>query len=309
MIDIFDEFYGKLANKNGILTKLKLYSILRVVVRVFANILLPLYLFLTRNDRRYEINKVSSKEQKVIVSLTSFPSRTKRVWLVIESLLHQSKKPDKIILWLSKKQYSGRNELPKVLLDLEKRGLEIKFVEADLKSHKKYYYALLRYPNDIIITVDDDVFYHSKLIESLHDLHVEYPHCICCNHAVKIVKIDAKIVPYKEWGAIRTNYGPSGEIMPIGVGGILYPPNILYKDVLQQKIFKSNCLYADDIWLNAMTRLNGATVVRSGFKSRYLPIKNYRDSPLHEKNNKDGGNDIQIKNIVRYYKKNNLFPF
>ena len=43
-------------------------------------------------------------------------------------------------------------------LDQQKRGLTIRFCE-DLKAHKKYYYAFKEYPDDIVITVDDDVIY------------------------------------------------------------------------------------------------------------------------------------------------------
>ena len=63
-----------------------------------------------------------------------------------------------VILWLSKEQFPDRSFIPNSLLSLEKRGLIIELCEGDLRSHKKYYYALRQYPNDIIITIDDMLF-------------------------------------------------------------------------------------------------------------------------------------------------------
>ena len=63
---------------------------------------------------------------------------------------------------VSKKKRSISNELKDIPDNLlgyyNKKQLEIIFVEEDLRSHKKYYYAFKEYQNDIIITIDDDIF-------------------------------------------------------------------------------------------------------------------------------------------------------
>ena len=46
-----------------------------------------------------------SRQQKVVVSLTSYPKRIGTVWITIETLLRQNVKPDVIILWLAKSQF------------------------------------------------------------------------------------------------------------------------------------------------------------------------------------------------------------
>ncbi len=49
---------------------------------------------------------ISSREQRpVVISLTTIPSRLDKAWLTIESLLRQSKKPNKIILWLAEDEF------------------------------------------------------------------------------------------------------------------------------------------------------------------------------------------------------------
>ena len=75
--------------------------------------------------------------------MTSYPARISYVHLAIKSLMLQSYKPDRIILWLAEEQFPTK-ELPKELTDLCQYGLEIRFVE-DLYGHKKYFYIFLRY--------------------------------------------------------------------------------------------------------------------------------------------------------------------
>src|SRR5699024_12638905 len=80
-------------------------------------------------------------------------------------LLRQTYPPDKIILWLAKEQFEGRNTLPNNLLDLEKRGLEIVFCDEDLRSHKKYYYAIKKFSKDILRSEE-----HTSELQSRFDL-------------------------------------------------------------------------------------------------------------------------------------------
>ena len=93
--------------------------------------------------------------------------------------------------------------------------------------------------------------------------------------------------------------------MQIGVGGVLYPPHSLHELTLRQDLFINLTPLADDIWLNAMARLNGTPVVRSDFKWLPLPIKS--DSPsLSSVNNGQNRNDEQIANVRNYLQKNDL---
>lgn len=87
-------------------------------------------------------------------------------------------KPDEIILWLAEEQFNGIDSLPKALLEQQKRGLTIRFCD-DLRSHKKYYYTMQEYPRDIVILVDDDMFYPKDTIKKLWKLHKKYPNDIC----------------------------------------------------------------------------------------------------------------------------------
>src|SRR5574343_906457 len=165
MINSFLKLYYKFPHDNtfGLFTKVINRLFAKILKQIFDRVV-PRYFLFTQFHYSYGLNTIT-RDKKVIVSLTSFPGRVQDVWIVIECLFRQTFKADKIILWLSESQFNGI-ELPQRLLDQKKRGLEIRFVEDDLKSHKKYIYALNEYKNDYVITVDDDLYYDNQLIEN-----------------------------------------------------------------------------------------------------------------------------------------------
>lgn len=273
------------------------------------NLLMPIiYRFEKNNYRLSYYNKVKKYNEninnnKIIVSLTSFPARIDYVWICIESLFRQSVQPDKIILWLAHSQFDGIESLPKQLIDQQKKGLIIKFCD-DLRSHKKYFYSFKEYPSDVVITVDDDVFYPSNAIEKLIELHRIYPNAICCNrgHVIKLSK-NNQIAPYEEW--VKNNVEiekPSLLLCPTGVGGVLYPPDSVHEEVFNEKNIKDLCFFADDIWLKFMSLKKRTKVVRSkDFPQVLFTITSAQKESLAKINVDNGKNDEQLKNLTDYY--------
>jgi len=302
MINFFDKLYSSVNDKNKFLSRMRIYSLFRFLIRLTANIILPIYFYLTQYSENNKLKHTvrNNNNNLIIVSLTSFPARISRLWLTIETIMRQTQKPDKIIVWLSKQQFSDINFLPNSLLRLQKRGLEIRLCNEDLQSHKKYYYAIKEFPNDIIITVDDDVFYNTKLIDNLISLNKKFPKCVCCNYCTEIKILDNQIQPYLTWDNYYISKIPDFKIFPIGKGGILYPPKILNSNVLNSDIFTEKCIFADDIWLNIMTKMANNMVVKSNYNSQFLPVMNYKDITLTEINVNEGLNDKQLIDVRNY---------
>lgn len=93
------------------------------------------------------IDKNSGRNPGIIVSLTSFPARINMVHETIDTLLEQTLKPDKIVLWLTKNQFpNGDKDLPSNLLRQKKFGLEIEYYEENIKSYTKLLPSLQKYP-------------------------------------------------------------------------------------------------------------------------------------------------------------------
>jgi len=296
MISFFDTIYTRITGKN------KFSSLLRFTIRESFDLLIPFYFKLLPSG----VNRLPVKsENRVIISLTTFPQRIGRLWRVIECLLRQSVLPNQIILYLAKSQFQGELEdIPQNLLKYKNLGLlSIIFVDEDIRSHKKYYYALKEFPNDLIITVDDDIYYANNIVKDLIDLHNEYPNSICCLRGYEVLKKDGHILPYKQWAILYEKCGPLFSIFHTSGGGTLYKKDFFTDEVFNMDIFMSHCSQADDIWLNVMAQLSRTQTVRGSYYSNLLPVKS-KSFALSTQNVASGGNDRQLRKLIDMYRVN-----
>ncbi|SFN77910.1 hypothetical protein SAMN04487831_103258 [Pseudobutyrivibrio sp. UC1225] len=206
-----------------------------------------------KNNTKIGIDKSSD----VIVSLTTYPARINTVWVTISTLLNQTFKPAKVVLYLSKEQFpNGADELPVELLKQQSRGLEIGFVDDDLKPHKKYYYALQDYPDKMVITADDDVFYPENHIEKLVEASKKYPDAVICLRSHRITTNDGEFTPYNSWKEVLTDE-PDFATIPIGCNGALYKRKFFDEELFDAEKIKEYALFTDDLWLKIMELKNG----------------------------------------------------
>ncbi len=247
------------------------------------------------------------RNPKFVVSMTSFPQRIDDIHYCIYSVLNQEVKPDKIILWLSDEEFCEKeNSLPKTLTNLTKHGLSIKWCK-NLKSYKKLIPLLKENNTDIIVTADDDVYYPSDWLKILYESYLQNPEYIHCHRAHKI-EFDGSnnIAPYTKWNLCITDAEPSFLNFFTGVGGVLYPPYSLYKDITDENLFMQLAPNADDIWFWAMCVLNNKkiSVVKTPI-TKFIPLNPKTQDEKSEyfslfKINKTQ-NDIQLKNVLQKY--------
>lgn len=249
------------------------------------------------------LNYHTDKEPQIIVSLTTYSKRIQDVYLTIESLFRQTIKPNKIILWLAEDEFNDIN-LPILLKILQNKGLEIGFCK-DLKSYKKLIPTLKKYPNDIIITTDDDIIYPIDFIENLYKEYKEDEKCIYYYIGHKIKIKDDKIMPYKHWEFNYQGEEKTYLTLPTGVGGILYPPNIFSSEILNEDLFTKLAPKADDLWFKAMSLKNGVKCkkikLNEEFYKKFIQIKSGQDIALYLENLVQNDNDRQLRNIFNYY--------
>jgi len=247
-----------------------------------------------------EKNNNKNKEL-LIASLTSYGGRVSTVDQTILSLLNQTVKADKVILWLAEDDFNFE-QLPNSLLTLQQYGLEIKFCQ-DIRSYKKLLPTLKMYPDEIIITFDDDIIYPSDQIERLMAHHNKYPNAIICHRAHQINHAEnGGILPYTEWRYDVDIVEPRKDLIAIGIGGVLYPPHCLYQEVFNQEKFMMLSPYADDLWFKAMATKNNTLVkvVDSPISYQdYLIIFNSQNTSLWQENKYN--NDQQLTNILNHY--------
>ena len=133
----------------------------------------------------------STDQKRIIVSLTSFPQAIPYAVQAIRSILAGSLLPDKIVLYLDTQKFP-ESILPQELeaLKAECPIFEVRFDEAEIRSYKKLIPALRDFPNDIIVTIDDDIHYHPNMLFKLVRLHKQLPNAIIA-HRVRKINLNA----------------------------------------------------------------------------------------------------------------------
>ena len=207
------------------------------------------------------LNRTEHRPRKIIVSLTSYPARMKFVPYVIASLLNQTMKPDKIILWLAEPQFPDK-KLPRIFKKLQACGVEVKFCPENLGPHTKYFYALQEYPEDLILTFDDDIIYRDFIIETLYKSYLEHPDCVSAMRVTVMNLMPDGSFSFPLWYREPDNSKgqESHSFFATGVAGALYPPHSFSDEVFNVKAMMKLCPRADDTWLKIMEVMHGVKV-------------------------------------------------
>ena len=164
----------------------------------------------------------------------------------------------------------------------------------DIKSHKKYFYVMQKYPYDIIITIDDDIIYENNTIEILYKNYIKYPNEISAKRVHKIkFKKNGISLPYKKWHkGYKLLTTPSFNLMATTGAGTLFPPNILkiYYSMIYDIL---NCITSDDIFLKYIENKLKIKVIWVP-NNKLLGLKNIYKKGLFNKQN-ISGNDKCLK--------------
>lgn len=123
---------------------------------------------------------------RIIVSFTSIPARLTHLRPVIENMCQlQTRKPDQLRLYLPE-TFARTGEayiVPQELTTMEQEFgdlFQIVRVKQDKGPITKVYYALREWCelDDVVISIDDDVFYHAQFVQELARAHETYPHAM-----------------------------------------------------------------------------------------------------------------------------------
>lgn len=252
----------------------------------------------------------SNAPEQITISLTSYGPRIENVYLTIESLMQQSLKADRIVLCLAKSEFSER-DLPTTLKNQRERGLEILFCAENIGPYTKFFYTMQKYPDDIIITVDDDFIYPIDTVDSLYRAYLKEPQVIHCNRAHQMLMAKpGQLQPYQKWNFDKAPEKATLCTFPTGVGGVLYFPGSLDEAVFDKETFLKLAPNSDDVWLKAMSLRKLVKCRRvqslSVFTQKAVSIPGSQVVSLKRSNkNKKTGNDLAISNVFGKY---NLYP-
>lgn len=243
------------------------------------------------------------REEKITLSLTSFPARINTVGYAIKSLFNQTVKADRIILWLAESQFAGV-ELPKLLTELCDKGLEIRFCK-DLRSHKKYYFALQEQrEKELVITFDDDLIYPEDSIERLYKTHKQFPDCIVCNRAQCCTEQNGRLGKYDSWAVFATvgTKKPSSRLFPSTGGGTLYPYQSVSEEAFNEEAMRATSFTADDLWMRFMSAKKGTKIIKTRKAHRtFSTLEGSQEEGLQQENCLRGENDRALERLSARY--------
>jgi hypothetical protein len=234
---------------------------------------------------------------ELIVSLTSYPPRFPTLAKTLKSLLMQTIKADRTILWLAA---GDRENLPAGVLELQEWGIEIRTCE-DIRSFKKLIPTLKAFPSAFIVTADDDLYYHHRWLETLVQGVVPGERVIVCRRAHRPVATNDGFAPYSTWEHDIVTDGTIEEcIFPTSGGGVLYSPDTLASEVSDAGLFQQLCPDADDVWLFVMALRAGSRFRQVGGGFVQVSWRGSQTASLMSANLL-GGNDRQLSAVLEHF--------
>jgi hypothetical protein len=250
-----------------------------------------------RSARKLPASK--NEHPQFIVCFTSYGKRLRTTApYAAATLLAQTPAPDRVILWISEDE-----TIPSRLRELTKYGLELRSCK-DYGPYKKLIPALLAFPDDILITADDDIAYPKDWFSKLKESYFANPSKISIHRSHEICfDQSGHILPYSYWHKEIRSIELPQRLFPTSGGGVLFPPHSLGTCCTNTDEFLHLCPMQDDIWYWAMARLNGASfhLINNGYNQVNNIDINVHKQGLWRSSNQFGANDAALDAILNQF--------
>lgn len=213
--------------------------------------------------------------EKYIVSFTSFGQRFDDACKMIYYLQKQTYKDFHLVITIFQDDLKDITENLQLLIDND--FLEVIVAPENLCSHLKYFYAMKKYWDKPIITLDDDRLYSPGTIESLVSKYESLSYkSIISNCAVKMTKTGNKLNDRRRWCIPTQRMAPNEKsfiAMAEGFAGILYPSQC-FNNLDDELPNIKKCLYDDDLYLKVLAIKNKLPVTQTSFQSGRTSVVN-----------------------------------
>lgn len=249
--------------------------------------------------RRYVRQKRAPKVAgNVIISLTSYDKRFKKLSVTLKSLIVQNVRASKIIIWVSQED---KEKLPLDVRELIEMGCVDALVAKNCGPGTKILPALEKFPSFDIVTADDDIYYPPEWLNEILRASEKYPNCVVAHRVHKVVFDNSgQVRKYDDWFQDFKEEGYNPDYFATGVGGVFYPANQFISEVLNIDAYLDNCKFQDDVWLFFMEKLSQIKVCRSSFSFPLIPWLSTKSFGLNVKNC-HGENDKSITKMESRY--------
>lgn len=192
---------------------------------------------------------------KVILSMATISSRKQRLLENLESLLKQSYFFDKLIINIDEEISEEDFKFYQCIPVLDER-IEIKSRPGKWRSCNKLIWTLKEYPDDVIITVDDDVYYPVDSILHLVNGYHKHPGYIITHDINPIIVKEKKFYGYTNNIDIKCGQAEFGKYLS---NCCLFPPHVFDNTDLYDYDKMMLCTNGthDELWFWVNSTLNG----------------------------------------------------
>jgi hypothetical protein len=205
---------------------------------------------------------------KTIVSLTSIAGNLTALQPTLRSLLHQTHPPDEIRLYLSEEPYLKDTGFKDRALPAWLPLLPIRICWTENTGPYRKLLPVLEecWSEDVLlITVDDDTEYDSKLVETLVNAYAMWKCVVACRC---FYMGDPRVATYS--GSVAANPRDVGNFHT-GKGAVLYHPSAFHGTaIVTAREFLRLCPTNDDLWFNLWRMWNKVPCVYTGVYYTYI---------------------------------------
>ena len=219
-----------------------------------------------------------------IISLTTIPKR-KDMFLKTLPYILQQKYAEKICINLDNNLSDEDYEFYDKIKDQDSRIEINKECDPKWRSANKLLPTIKKYPNDVIITMDDDLSYDKDCVKELVEMYERFSDCIIAHEINPVVCKDGKLI-YIDDMDIKLKQKEYGKYLS---HSCLFPPHTFDDtDVFDyDKMMKLTGGTHDELWFWEQSVLKGIKVIGLD-----LTLTMVIDSEI-----KHGENEYQLTNI------------
>lgn len=246
----------------------------------------------------FEINK-----DRIIITLTTYPKRDKYIYDVLNNLKYQTKKPDKIYLFLAEEEYNKDNLPNSIKKCIEEELCEIKWTYNSY-CHKRHEIFKYEY-NSYVMTIDDDMYYPNTYIEELYNYSKTH-NCICEYVGFYDNYENTKRIPKSN------NYN----ITNLSGATICFPPKSFPIDCLNYNEIRDKiCPTCDESWIQAfLLKENKKIIFLHNWNDRNKLFKTFENSQeitMHKIMSNKNNDDIRFReqcfaNVIKFLEIENI---
>lgn len=245
----------------------------------------------------------------IYISITSIFKNQEILLKTLESIIVQTKIPDKIYLYLSEEPYlldqgfKNKKITNQKLLNflIEHNNLIQVIWVKNIGPYRKLLSSLFYKWNEncLIITIDDDSIYDKNLVQNLIDDYNKYK-CVI-NYRGFTPKFD-KFYNFDYYKHDKLE-NLSQFNFPTGKAGILYHPSFFHKTknlIFNHNIFLDTCKTCDDIWFYILRVLNQVNCYIGDKNFEVQDISSFSgDGLFNEYNSKNDNNNLSFKQTIK----------